>query len=121
MALRKEANVRDGPQEGDRVVESKTGHAGTVVEGDGHDPSTVYVLFDYQRPSSQPKLRAISELTIVSKPMREATTGSPRHASYLGTVPTASATPEREESGRDRPGTCHATLTPLSLSPVEQS
>jgi hypothetical protein len=58
--------VRNGPQEGDRVVERRTGHAGTVVEWKEHDPSSVYVLFDYQRPSSEPKLRRISELTIVS-------------------------------------------------------
>jgi hypothetical protein len=58
--------VRNGPQEGDRVVESKTGHAGTVVEWEEHDPFTVYVLFDYQRPSSEPKLRRISELIVVS-------------------------------------------------------
>jgi hypothetical protein len=63
--------VRNDPQEGDRVVESKTGHAGTVVEREEeHDPSTVYVLFDYQRPSSEPKLKRISELTIVSTTMR---------------------------------------------------
>jgi hypothetical protein len=62
--------VRSDPQEGDRVVESKTGHAGSVVEWEEHDPSTVYVLFDYQRPSSEPKLRRISELTIVSTTMR---------------------------------------------------
>jgi hypothetical protein len=62
--------VRNGPQEGDRVVESKTGYAGTVVEWEDHDPSTVYVLFDYQRPSSDPKLRVISELTVVSATMR---------------------------------------------------
>ena len=42
--------MRDDPQEGDRVVESKTGQAGTVVDWEEHDPSTVYVLFDYQRP-----------------------------------------------------------------------
>ncbi|MGZ6565429.1 MAG: hypothetical protein ACXVH1_38895 [Solirubrobacteraceae bacterium] len=58
--------MRDDHQEGDRVVESKTGHAGTVVEWEEHDPSTVYVLFDYQRPSSEPKLRRISDLIIVS-------------------------------------------------------
>jgi len=46
-----------------------TGHAGTVVEWQKHDPSTVHVLFDYQRPSSEPKLRRISELTIVSTMM----------------------------------------------------
>jgi hypothetical protein len=62
--------VRSDPQEGNRVVESKTGHAGSVVEWEEHDPSTVYVLFDYQRPSSEPKLRRISELTIVSTTMR---------------------------------------------------
>jgi hypothetical protein len=62
--------VRNNPQEGDRVVESKTGHAGTVVESEEHDPSTVYVLFDYQRPSSDPKPRLISELTVVSTTMR---------------------------------------------------
>jgi hypothetical protein len=62
--------VRSDPQEGDRVVESKTGHAGTVVaREDEHDPSTVSVLFDYQRPSSEPKLRQISELTVVSTRM----------------------------------------------------
>lgn len=55
------------PQEGDRVLESETGHTGTVVEWKKeHDPSTVYVLFDYQRPSSEPKLRVISQLTVVS-------------------------------------------------------
>jgi hypothetical protein len=59
--------VRNGPQEGDRVVESQTGHAGTVVEWKEHDPSTVYVLFDYQRPGSDPKLRLTSDLTVVSK------------------------------------------------------
>jgi len=32
-----------------------------VVEWEEHDPSTVYVLFDHQRPSSEPKLRRISE------------------------------------------------------------
>jgi hypothetical protein len=59
--------VRNGPQEGGRVVESKTGHAGTVVEWEEeHDPSTVYVFFDYRRPSSEPKLRRISELIVVS-------------------------------------------------------
>jgi hypothetical protein len=58
--------VRNDPQEGDRVVERKTGHAGTVVEWEEHDPSTVYVLFDYQRPGSEPKLKWISELTVVS-------------------------------------------------------
>jgi len=63
----KETNVRDDPQEGDHVVESKTGHAGTVVDWEEHDPSTVYVLFDYQRPSSEPKRRLISDLTVVSK------------------------------------------------------
>ena len=62
--------MRDDPQEGDRVVGSKTGQAGTVVEWEEHDPSSVYVLFDYQRPSSEPKLRRISELTIVSATMR---------------------------------------------------
>ena len=62
--------MRDDPQEGDRVVGSKTGQAGTVVEWEEHDPSSVYVLFDYQRPSSKPKLRRISELTIVSATMR---------------------------------------------------
>ena len=62
--------MRNDPQEGDRVVESKTGQAGTVVEWEEHDPSTVYVLFDYQRPSSEPKLRRISELTVVSTMMR---------------------------------------------------
>ena len=62
--------MRNDPQEGDRVVERKTGQAGTVVEWEEHDPSTVYVLFDYQRPSSEPKLRAISELTVVSTTMR---------------------------------------------------
>jgi hypothetical protein len=62
--------VRSDPQEGDRVVESKTGYAGTVVaREDEHDPSTVYVLFDYQRPSSGPKLRQISEQTAVSTRM----------------------------------------------------
>jgi len=61
--------VRNGPQEGDRVVESKTGQAGTVVEWKEHDPSTVHVLFDYQRPSSEPKLKRISELTVVSTMM----------------------------------------------------
>ena len=60
----------DHPEESDRVVESKTGHAGTVVAWeDEHDPSTVYVLFDYQRPSSEPKLREISQLTVVSTRM----------------------------------------------------
>jgi hypothetical protein len=62
--------VRDDPQEGDRMVERKTGHAGTVVEWEKHDPSSVYVLFDYQRPSSKPKLRAISELAVVSTTTR---------------------------------------------------
>jgi hypothetical protein len=66
----KETNVRNDPQEGDRVVESRTGHAGTVVKWEQHDPSTVYVLFDYQRPSSEPKLRRVSELTVVSTMMR---------------------------------------------------
>jgi hypothetical protein len=63
----KETNVRDDPQEGDRVVECKTGQAGTVVEWKEHDPSTVHVRFDYQRPGSEPKLRLISDLTVVSK------------------------------------------------------
>ena len=62
--------MRNGPQEGDRVVESKTGQAGTVVEWKERDPSTVYVLFDYQRPGSEPKLRQISELTVVSATRR---------------------------------------------------
>ena len=63
--------MRNDHQESDRVVENKTGHAGTVVEREEeHDPSAVYVLFDYQRPSSEPKLRRISELTVVSTAMR---------------------------------------------------
>jgi len=59
--------VRNDPQEGDRVVERATGQAGTVVQWEEHDPSTVYVLFDYQRPGSEPKPRLISDLTVVSK------------------------------------------------------
>jgi len=46
--------VRNDPQEGDRVVERKIGHAGTVVEWEEHDPSTVYVL-------SAPQLGAQAE------------------------------------------------------------
>ena len=49
---------------------ARRGRAGTVVKWVEHDPSTVYVLIDYQRPSSEPKLRPISELTIVSATMR---------------------------------------------------
>ena len=62
--------MRSDPHEGDSVVESKTGYAGTVVAWEEHDPSTVYVLFDYQRPSSQPKLRQISALMVVTTRMK---------------------------------------------------
>ena len=42
------------PQEGDRVLESETGHTGTVVEWKKeHDPSTVYV--DHVRIASRPR------------------------------------------------------------------